>query len=102
MQLGPIIAAGVLFAISTLVGLLNVRKIVQVYEAKHELKQGSAGAIRTISGWSVVAFWLLATWFCATVIGDWHASGDLQAAIDRSWLRLRVILEIAIAIADSD
>lgn len=102
MVLSPIIAAVCLFTLSTSLGVAGVAKIIRVYEANHELKRGSAGWIRTISGWSFVAFWLLATWFLATVIGDWYVSEDLSAAIDRSWLRLRVILEIAAALADSD
>ncbi|WP_420011460.1 hypothetical protein [Tateyamaria sp.] len=76
--------------------------MITVYEAKHELKQGSAGWLRSIGGWSIIAFWLMTTWFVATVIGDWGATGDLEGAIDRSWLRLRVLLEIAVAIMDSD
>ncbi|KMW57558.1 hypothetical protein AIOL_002523 [Candidatus Rhodobacter oscarellae] len=82
--------------------MFPVVKLIRVREAQHELRHGSAGWIRSISGWSVIAFWLLATWFCGTILGDWWASGDLDAAIERSWLRLRILLEIAIAIAESD
>ena len=98
----PWIAALGLFVLASGLGLRMIRKIVTVYEAKHELKQGSAGWIRSISGWSMIAFWALATWFLSTIIGDWAVSGDLGAAVDRSWLRLRILLEIAAAIADSD
>ena len=38
----------------------------------------------------------------ATIIGDWGVSGDLQGAVDRPSLRLRIIIEIAAEIADSD
>jgi hypothetical protein len=79
-----------------------VVKLIKVYEAHHELKQGSAGWLRTIGGWSVIAFWLMTTWFMATIVGDWAVTGDLSAAIDRSWLRLRILLEIASAITDSN
>ncbi|MEL7114170.1 MAG: hypothetical protein AAGP08_01035 [Pseudomonadota bacterium] len=97
----PWISLAVLFALATLIGMGTVRKLIQVYEAKHELKQGSAGFIRSISGWSLIAFWLMATWFFATIVGDWATSGSLEGALDRAWLRLRILLEIAAAIADS-
>lgn len=98
----PFVAAVVLLMASTTVGMMAVVKLIQIYEAKHELKRGSAGAIRMIAGWSMVAFWIMAVWFFATILGDWNASGDLQGAIDRSLLRLRILLEIAAAIASSD
>ena len=98
----PWLATLALFALATLIGVGMIRKIITVYEAKHELKQGSAGFLRSISGWSMIAFWVMGTWFFATVFGDWAASGDLEGAVDRAWLRLRVLLEIAAAIADSD
>jgi hypothetical protein len=99
---GPILAALALLGLATLVGITSVRKLITVYEAKHELRHGSSGWLRSIAGWSIIAFWLMSTWFVATIIGDWGATGDLTGAIDRSWLRLRVLLEIAIAIMDSD
>lgn len=98
----PLIAGLALFAVATFIGVAPVRKLIQVYEAKHELKHGSAGFLRSLSGWVVIAFWLMTTWFLATVIGDWGASGDLEGAIERSLLRLRILLEIAIALMDSD
>ncbi|MDJ0824978.1 MAG: hypothetical protein QNJ16_05685 [Rhodobacter sp.] len=98
----PLLAGLFLFAVATAIGIGPVVKLIRVYEAKHELKHGSAGWLRSISGWSVIAFWLMATWFCATVIGDWGASGDLDGAIARSWDRLRILLEIAMTIAESD
>ena len=98
----PLIAGFALFALATVVGVLPVRKLIQIREAKHELRHGSAGFIRTLAGWSAIALWLLATWFFATIVGDWGATGDLDGAIARSWLRLRIILEIAIAIMESD
>ncbi len=101
-ELGPLFAALVLLALSTFVGIAPVVKIIKVREAKHELKQGSAGFIRSISGWAIIAFWIMATWFFATIIGDWGATGDLDGAIERSWLRLRILLKIAAALGDSD
>lgn len=98
----PLIATLVLWALATSIGIGRVVKIIQVREAKHELRQGSAGFIRGIAGWSVIAFWLGGTWFFATVYGDWFVSGDLDGAMERSWLRLRILLEILAALADSD
>ncbi|MBM2321493.1 MULTISPECIES: hypothetical protein [Marivita] len=98
LDLSPLVAAVALFAASTAIGMANVVKIITIYEAKHELKQGSAGWIRSISGWTLVVFWLLITWFLATIIGDWHVSGDLEGALDRSWLRLQIVLEIMAAL----
>ena len=91
-----------LLAALVFVGMLPVVKLIRVYEGHHELKQGSTGWIRTIVGWSIIVFWLMTTWFVATIIGDWGVSGDLQGAVDRSWLRLRIIFEIAAEIAESD
>ncbi|MEP3947916.1 hypothetical protein [Ascidiaceihabitans sp.] len=96
----PVLSGLVLLAVSTFVGMWPVVKLIKVREAKHELKQGSAGFLRTLSGWSVIAFWLMTTWFFATIIGDWGSTGDLDGAIERSWLRLRILLEIAAALAD--
>ncbi len=100
--IGPLVATLVLIALATVAGIGSVQKLITVYEAKHELKQGSTGFLRSIAGWSMIAFWLMTTWFVATIIGDWGATGDLEGAIERSWLRLRVLAEIAIAIAESD
>ena len=98
----PALAALVLLALSTAMGMAQVAKIIKVVEARRELKQGSAGFIRSIAGWSLVAFWVMAVWFAATIIGDWWVSGDLGGAVDRAWLRLRILLEIAAALGDSD
>ena len=100
--ISPLLAGLALLVASTIAGVLPVKKLIQVYEAKHELKHGSAGFLRTLSGWSIIALWLMAAWFFATIVGDWGASGDLEGAIDRSWLRLQVMIEIAVAILESD
>ena len=100
--LHPIFAGLAIFAGASLVGYWPVMKLIQVYEAKHELKRGSAGFIRSISGWSVIAVWLLLTWFCATIVGDWGSTGDLDGAIARGWIRLQIVLEILAAILESD
>ena len=100
--ISPLLAAVVLFVGATIIGMAPVVKLIKVYEAHHELKRGSAGWLRTIAGWSMIAFWLMITWFLATIVGDWAVSGDLSGAVDRSWLRLRILLEITAAIADSD
>ncbi|MFL4470999.1 hypothetical protein ACERZ8_14325 [Tateyamaria armeniaca] len=98
----PALATIALIAVATIGGIGSVRKLITVYEAKHELKQGSTGWLRSIAGWSIVAFWLMTTWFAATIIGDWSVSGDFGGAVDRSWLRLRVLLEIGMAIMGQD
>lgn len=98
--LGPFVAALVLFATAAIIGLAPVKKLIQVREAKHELKHGSAGFIRTTSGWIIIALWLAFTWFIATILGDWWAFGDLERAIDRGWLRLQILLEILAALGD--
>ena len=89
-----------LFGLSTAFGIAPVRKLIQIREAKHELRRGSTGFILTVSGWAFVAFWIMAVWFAATVLGDWGTHGDFDAALDRASLRLRILAEIAIAIAD--
>ena len=98
----PALAALALIAFGTLAGIPAVRKLIVVYEARHELRHGSTGWLRSIAGWSIIAFWLMTTWFLATIIGDWGATGDLEGAIGRSWLRLRILLEIALAVMESD
>ena len=98
LDIGPVIAGFALFFAATAIGMARVVKIITVYEAKHELKQGSAGWIRSISGWSMIVVWVLVTWFLATIIGDWFVSGDLEQAFDRSLVRLWVILEILAAL----
>ena len=77
-----------------------MRKLIQIREAKHELKQGSAGYLRSISGWFFVGAWLLITWFCATITGDWWATQDLEGALVRSGHRLRIIIEVLAALLD--
>ena len=98
--IGPGLATLVLLGVSTLLGLLPVRKLIEVREAKHELKHGSAGFIRTTAGWFVIVLWLAFTWFAATVIGDWGATGNLERAIDRGLLRLQILLEILAAFGE--
>lgn len=98
----PALATVALLVIATAIGVPAMRKLIVVYEAKHELKHGSAGWLRSLRGWSMVAFWLMTTWFVATIFGDWAVNGDLGAAIDRGWLRLRILFEIAVALMDSD
>lgn len=102
MDLSPLLAAGLLFAVSTVIGMANVVKIIAIYEAKHELKQGSAGWIRAISGWSLIVVWVLVTGFLSTIIGDWYISGDIEGAMARAELRLWVMLEVISAVVESD
>lgn len=97
-----LLSLSVVFVASTAIGIFPVLRLIRINEAKHELKQGSASFIRMLAGWSVIAMWIGATWFCATIIGDWAMSGDLDGAIDRGMLRLYVLLEILAALAASD
>ena len=99
-SLAPFMALAALFVLSAIVGVIPMRKLIQVREAKHELKHGSAGFIRTTSGWFVIVLWLAFSWFGATVLGDWWATGDLDGAIDRGLLRLHVLLEILAALGE--
>ena len=99
---GPILSVILLFVATAALGGWPIVKLIRVYEAKHELKEGAAGFLRSISGWSFIAFWLMAAWFCATILGDWAVAGDLEAAMERGIWRLRILVEIAIAIAESD
>jgi hypothetical protein len=96
------LAIAVLFAASTAIGILPVLRLIRINEAKHELKRGSASFIRTLAGWSIIAVWIGGTWFVATILGDWAATGDLAGAIDRGMLRLYVLLEILATLAASD
>jgi len=101
LWVAPALSALGLMLIATAAGVPAMRKLIMVYEAKHELKEGSAGWLRTLRGWSLVAFWLMITWYVASIIGDWGVHGDLGDAIDRGWLRLHILFEIAMAIMES-
>ena len=99
-DLGPILSTLLIVGIASLVGVQPIKKLIQVNEAKHELKHGSAGFLRTMSGWIIIVVWLMATWFFATITGDWWATGDLEGAIERGWYRLELLLIILEALAD--
>ena len=99
-SLAPFLLGLSLFALATALGILPVQKLIQIREAKHELRHGSTGFIVTVSGWAVIAFWIMAVWFAATVLGDWATHGDLSDALDRAALRARILLEIAMALSD--
>lgn len=90
----------VLFGLATFVGMIPMVKLITMQEARHELREGSAYYLRRVGSWSVIVFWALATWYFATIVGDWGVTGDLEGAFERSLLRLRVILEIAAAMSD--
>lgn len=99
-QFGPTLATLLIICLAAVIGILPIRKLIQVHEAKHELKHGSAGFLRTMSGWIIIVVWLAATWFFATITGDWWATGDLGGAIERSWRRLELIIIILEALSD--
>lgn len=98
----PLIGALALLALAALTGIAPMKKVNVMREARHELRHGSAGALRAIAGWSIIALWAITVWFLATILGDWHSTGDLEGALERAWIRLLVLLEILAAIADSD
>lgn len=98
----PILLCLPLVVISALIGMPMVKKLVQIREARHELKRNSTSYIMGIAGWSVIAFWLMATWFFATILGDWAATDDAAGAVDRSFTRLWVLLQIAAEVAAND
>lgn len=98
--LTPILLGIALLIAATLLGILPIKKAIHVREAKHELKHGSAGFLRSISGWTIILFWAAATWFCATILGDWHMTNDLDGALMRAWLRLEILLEILAAFGE--
>lgn len=101
MELLPqTLAALVLLAIGTAFGIVPVRGMIVRREALHELRHGSASFLRRMTGLFALLLWFGAIWFCATIIGDWAMTDDLAGAIDRSWLRLRILLEILAAFSD--
>lgn len=100
MSYTPIPLLVFLFVASSAIGITSVKKMIQVREAKHELKQGSAGFLRSVAGWSFIAFWAMATWFISTVLGDWQMSGDVEGALERGALRFRILVEIAMALRE--
>ncbi len=97
---GPILAALAILAIGTVVGILPVKKLIEIKEARHELRQGSASFIRGVAGWGIALIWLVAIWYAATIVGDWGVTGDLEGAIERSGKRLEIILHLLAALGD--
>ncbi len=98
--LGPFLVAILVVGIGAFLGMYPVRKLIQIQEAKHELKQGSASFFRTTAGWMVIVLWLAAVWFVMTIAGDWWATGDLEGAIERSGRRLELLLRVLQAMGD--
>ncbi len=97
VDLGPIVTGFLLIAVSTCVGVYPIKKLITIQEAKHELKHGSPGFLRSFSGILIIALWFMATWFFATIIGDWYNTDDLAGAISRSRHRLEILLRILAA-----
>lgn len=91
-NLSPILAGFGLFVLASLMGLVPTRRFIEILEAKHELKQGSAGYLRIVARGTMVVLWLAGTWFCATIIADWGVSGDLDGAVARGMRRLEFVL----------
>lgn len=93
-QTSAYLAAVILFGFSTYVGLIPINKMIKRREAQHELQIGSASQIKRLGGWTLVIFWLVCVAFASTVIGDWAATGNLDAATDRGWQRLGALMHI--------
>lgn len=99
----PVVLAGLaLFGMATFVGMIPIKKLIDMKEARHELRVGSANYLRRLAGWSAIGFWILAIWYFATILGDWGVTGDFEDALERSYVRLLVLVEIAIALAEAD
>jgi hypothetical protein len=97
-----LLSIAILFVAMTAAGVYPVLRLIRIHEAQHELKQGSASFLRSLAGWSIIAVWIGAAWFFATIIGDWAVTDDLAGAIDRAMVRLYVLLEILAMLAASD
>ena len=98
MSLVPIVLLLLLFFVSAFIGKTIVRKTIQVREATHELKQGSAGFLRGLAGWGVIVLWAVTILCFATVLGDWQISGDFDGAIERGRERLPLLFIIVTAL----
>ncbi len=99
-SVAPIVSTLFLICLAAPIGIYPIRKYIQIQEAKHELKHGSAGFIRSFGGWIIIAIWVAVVWFIATILGDWWASGDINGAIERSGRRLEVLFRIISAMSD--
>ncbi|MDJ0628899.1 MAG: hypothetical protein QNJ44_11615 [Rhodobacter sp.] len=97
-----LLAGFVVCLASTLLGARAVRKWIEVYEARREMRAGSPGRMRMIRGWSAIAVWIGVTWFLGSVLGDWGSTGDLDSALERSGARLYVVAELLMAFVESD
>ncbi len=95
--IAPLLAAAVLIAVSAGLGILPMRKTIQMSEARHELKHGSASFLRAMSGWFFILVWIATTWFVATVLGDWWITSDWNGAVSRGIRRLEVLLHVLAA-----
>ena len=101
-SIAPLASGLALFAAASLIGVPALRKLIEVREAQRELREGSPGFLRTIRGWSLIAVWLIGTWFLGSFVGDWGASGDLAGALERAGARLYHVIQIVVIIMESD
>ncbi|MEM1276159.1 MAG: hypothetical protein AAGH74_06525 [Pseudomonadota bacterium] len=99
-SLTPEIATLLILCTASILGIYPIKKLIDVKEARHELRHGSPGFLRTISGWTIIVVWLVTTWFLATITGDWWATGDLEGALQRSGRRLELVLRILAALSN--
>ena len=90
-----LVAAAILFSFSTYIGLIPVHRMIQRHETEHELRRGSASYFRRMGGLFFVIVWIGTVVFLSTILGDWAATGDLEAAMDRAGLRIGLLLQFA-------
>jgi len=86
-SVAPIVSTLFLICLAAPIGIYPIRKYIQIQEAKHELKHGSAGFIRSFGGWIIIAIWVAVVWFIATILGDWWAPMTKPATIAQADLR---------------
>lgn len=89
------VAVAILYGFSTFLGLIPVHRMIQRREAQHELRWGSASYFRRMGGLFLVFLWIITITFLSTVIGDWGATGDLDAALARAGRRIGLLIRFA-------
>lgn len=101
-MLQPLISGFMFLGLAVATGIYPAQKLIRVIEAKSEMQENSAGRLRAVGGWSVVAIWAILTAFAGSFIGDWIYTGDLDGATARAGSRLELLVYILMALAESD
>ena len=87
-SLGPFVYAA-LFAITS--GWLcrdYVRKLIEVKEARDEMRHGSLGFERLREGRWAIVIWLIVIVILSTILGDWWHSESAGDAVGRFFQRI--------------